>query len=170
MGLVGVSRWVLLGLALTTACSDEDGSAPAPEEAFCDAYCQVYWECERIPGHTCNEWCLSESTGFVHRINREALALAAACLSERPCSEVEDAQFVEICLEAVEPDVDATDVLVRFCEEMSPTWFDCGYRADVHECIESFKLWSDGVLGRAIECAVMTCEEMESCLDAAFSP
>ena len=169
MGLIGASRWTVLGLVLTVACGEEDASTQSPEEAFCAAWCRAYWECEQIPGYICSDYCRGEATGFVHRINREALARAAECLPERSCAEVADSQFVEICLAAVEPEVDATETLVRFCEEMSPTWFDCGYRADVNECIESYKLWSDGVLGRAIDCAGMTCEEMEPCLDAAFS-
>ena len=86
----------------------------------------------------------------------------------RPCSEVPTGEFAGVCLDEVKPNLEPTAARVDFCETMSPVWFDCGYWADVHECIQQFALWSDAVLGDAAQCTEGSCEEVEQCLTWVF--
>lgn len=157
-----------LAISLLSIGCGEEASEVSPLQQWCEADCDYYARCQDNLSADCASVCVEYLSDNVARFRGEVVELAATCVGGVDCSLIEEGEYLDVCFDEAAAKVAPSKVLIRFCDALSPVWFNCGYKADEDECLKRWSRWSDRLLEQALSCAVDSCEEMDVCLSNVF--
>lgn len=163
----------LVCVGFCATCSEGKTTVPpldAEQEYYCDAICRAYENCRGWEMSDCAEDCVYRAQAWFATVNPEALRPTSDCIRGGGCDWADVSELEEHCLELTGAALEPTAAAISACEALSPFWFDCGYQADVEQCVQLYTLWRAELLNEAEACADgdPACEEVEECVAAAF--
>ncbi len=151
----------------------ESVSATVPEghdaESFCQALCDRQQECDNALDHqTCKNDCNNRQAAVFPKLRTDVVDLIVTCFAEKDCKSVLAGEVVGACAAESVASVAPSDAAVTYCNALDKAKKKCGTTTAKATCLEQAKLYDDDAIAEAKNCAARPCNEIDTCIGAAF--
>lgn len=152
---------------------EESASATVPAghdaASFCAALCDRQQECDNALDHqTCKNDCNNRQAAVFPKLRTDVVDLIVACFAEKDCKSVLDGEVVGTCAAESVASVAPSDAAAAYCMALDKAKKKCGTTTAKAACLEQAKLYDDDAIAEAENCAARPCNEIDTCIGAAF--
>jgi hypothetical protein len=156
----------LLGMALVSYGCGNDSQATTPGQAFCSGVCRAQEHCTVAGRPTCESDCI-EQRPSLSKMSLDGAQRLGDCASGFDCTTLtNDSAWqaaMQDCWDTARRQIEPTPKLRSFCESFAQAWFVCGSWYSTADCEDAFGMWSDDTLDQLSDCAVDSCDKLDSC-------
>ena len=162
------------GLVLL-ACGSDNGEPATPAREYCNHLCAAAIGCgANTTLATCIPRCERENSGL-NDLSLAGTRAIGACVSRLSCSALFDSEHWDAtwktCWDEGQATLHPSLEVQTFCSHYAQTLFECNEWLSVSDCEQNFSMWQPHIVQEVDACAMnMSCSELDSCVQAVFSP
>jgi hypothetical protein len=151
--------------------ADQSGTVPAARDAatFCQALCDREQACDTALDHqTCKNSCTNKNAAVFPKLREDVVDLIVTCFDAKDCKTVLGGSVVETCASEAVASVAPSEAATKYCEAYGKAKTKCGITTAKADCLNQAKLYGDGAIAEAQNCAERSCTEIDACVAASF--